>query len=51
MTGFQLTADFAPTGSQPEAIRKLTAGIESGERFQTLLGVDRIGQDLHDTQT
>ena len=44
MTGFQLTADFAPTGSQPEAIRKLTAGIESGERFQTLLGVTGSGK-------
>ncbi|MDD2474072.1 MAG: DEAD/DEAH box helicase family protein, partial [Methanoculleus sp.] len=44
MTAFQLKADFAPRGSQPEAIRQLTAGLSRGERFQTLLGVTGSGK-------
>jgi len=44
MTAFNLTADFAPRGSQPDAIRDLTEGIAAGERFQTLLGVTGSGK-------
>ncbi|CCJ36796.1 excinuclease ABC subunit B [Methanoculleus bourgensis MS2] len=44
MTAFYLTADFAPRGSQPDAIRDLTEGIAAGERFQTLLGVTGSGK-------
>ncbi len=44
MTTFNLTADFAPTGSQPDAIRDLVRGIDDGERFQTLLGVTGSGK-------
>ncbi|MEN6513384.1 excinuclease ABC subunit UvrB [Methanoculleus sp.] len=44
MTAFNLTADFKPRGSQPGAIRELTAGISRGERFQTLLGVTGSGK-------
>ena len=44
MTAFNLTADFAPTGSQPDAIRDLVRGIDDGERFQTLLGVTGSGK-------
>ena len=44
MTAFYLTADFAPRGSQPDAIRDLTDGIAAGERFQTLLGVTGSGK-------
>ncbi|PKL55563.1 MAG: excinuclease ABC subunit B [Methanomicrobiales archaeon HGW-Methanomicrobiales-6] len=44
MTAFQLKADFKPTGSQPDAIQKLTGGINCGERFQTLLGVTGSGK-------
>ncbi|MCM2465789.1 excinuclease ABC subunit UvrB [Methanoculleus oceani] len=44
MTEFQLKADFVPTGSQPDAIRKLTGGLSRGERFQTLLGVTGSGK-------
>ncbi|MDK2917008.1 MAG: excinuclease subunit [Euryarchaeota archaeon] len=44
MTEFHLKADFKPTGSQPDAIRKLTGGISRGERFQTLLGVTGSGK-------
>ncbi|MDD2788582.1 DEAD/DEAH box helicase family protein, partial [Methanoculleus sp.] len=44
MTAFHLKADFKPTGSQPDAIRKLTGGLARGERFQTLLGVTGSGK-------
>ena len=44
MTAFQLKAEFKPTGSQPDAIRKLTDGLNRGERFQTLLGVTGSGK-------
>ncbi|NLZ29929.1 MAG: excinuclease ABC subunit UvrB, partial [Methanomicrobiales archaeon] len=44
MTEFSLTADFVPTGSQPDAIRDLVRGIGDGERFQTLLGVTGSGK-------
>ena len=44
MTAFQLKADFKPTGSQPDAIQKLTGGLSRGERFQTLLGVTGSGK-------
>jgi excinuclease ABC subunit B len=44
MTAFKLTADFAPRGSQPDAIRALTGGLSRGERFQTLLGVTGSGK-------
>ena len=41
---FKLKSDFLPTGDQPQAIRALTAGIEAGERAQTLLGVTGSGK-------
>jgi len=41
---FQLQSDFKPTGDQPEAIRQLIEGINSGEKFQTLLGVTGSGK-------
>ncbi len=44
MTAFNLKADFTPTGSQPEAIKKLTRGLEDAEQFQTLLGVTGSGK-------
>jgi len=44
MTEFHLKADFKPTGSQPDAIRKLTGGLSRGERYQTLLGVTGSGK-------
>ena len=33
-----------PAGDQPQAIKKLTHGIDSGEKFQTLLGVTGSGK-------
>ncbi len=44
MPEFELIAPFKPTGDQPEAIRRLTDGVISGEKFQTLLGVTGSGK-------
>ncbi len=48
---FILHSPFEPTGDQPEAIARLTAGIESGMRFQTLLGVTGSGKTFTMAQT
>lgn len=44
MSGFKLKSDWAPAGSQPEAIRQLTNGLTRGLRYQTLLGVTGSGK-------
>ena len=44
MSGFKLHSEFKPTGDQPEAIRQLVDGLESGEQYQTLLGVTGSGK-------
>lgn len=41
---FKLHSPFEPAGDQPEAIRKLTAGLLAGESHQTLLGVTGSGK-------
>ncbi|MDM1554115.1 excinuclease ABC subunit UvrB [Chryseobacterium indologenes] len=41
---FKLQSEYKPTGDQPQAIEKLTAGIEIGEKYQTLLGVTGSGK-------
>ena len=41
---FQLKSQFSPTGDQPQAIEKLTQGINKGYRNQTLLGVTGSGK-------
>jgi excinuclease ABC subunit B len=41
---FLLESKFAPMGDQPEAIRQITDGFESGKQFQTLLGVTGSGK-------
>ncbi|MEE9331169.1 MAG: excinuclease ABC subunit UvrB [Methylophilaceae bacterium] len=41
---YQLHQPFAPAGDQPQAIDKLTQGIEDGLKFQTLLGVTGSGK-------
>src|SRR5471030_653943 len=41
---FQLVSDYQPAGDQPQAIEKLTAGIVSGAKHQTLLGVTGSGK-------
>ena len=44
MPKFELTADYSPTGDQPEAIAQLTEGVLQGVPAQTLLGV--TGSDV-----
>jgi excinuclease ABC subunit B len=44
MAKFHLKADYKPLGDQPEAIKKLTTGINQGEKNQTLLGVTGSGK-------
>ena len=41
---FKISSDFKPTGDQPKAINELIGGIESKEKFQTLLGVTGSGK-------
>ncbi len=41
---FKLKSDFLPAGDQPQAIAKLKAGLASGDRYQTLLGVTGSGK-------
>ena len=41
---FKVEADFNPAGDQPEAIKKLSEGINEGKRFQTLLGITGSGK-------
>jgi len=41
---FQLRPPYPPRGDQPEAIEQLVAGLESGQRYQTLLGVTGSGK-------
>ncbi len=41
---FKLVSDFVPTGDQPEAISRLSDGLERGVPFQTLLGVTGSGK-------
>ena len=44
MTEFCLQAPFSPTGDQPQAIAQLTASIQSGNHYQTLLGATGTGK-------
>ena len=41
---FTLVSSFSPSGDQPEAIARLTAGIRAGLRDQVLLGVTGSGK-------
>jgi excinuclease ABC subunit B len=44
MPRFVMRSDFAPAGDQPKAVEQLAAGIERGDRFQTLLGITGSGK-------
>jgi excinuclease ABC subunit B len=44
MKPFRVVSDFAAAGDQPKAVDSLAAGIEAGERFQTLLGITGSGK-------
>jgi excinuclease ABC subunit B len=41
---FRVQSDYRPAGDQPRAVAELAAGIEAGERFQTLLGITGSGK-------
>jgi len=41
---FKLKSQFKPSGDQPQAIAKLTKGLKSGAKHQTLLGVTGSGK-------
>jgi len=44
MPKFEIVSDFQPTGDQPEAIKQLVEGIDSGYRYQTLRGATGTGK-------
>ena len=44
MDRFQLVSPYGPTGDQPDAIAKLSAGLDAGLSEQTLLGVTGSGK-------
>lgn len=41
---FKLVSAFQPSGDQPEAIKQLVEGLNTGEKAQTLLGVTGSGK-------
>ncbi|ABB50802.1 Excinuclease ABC subunit B [Prochlorococcus marinus str. MIT 9312] len=44
MKNYKLQAPYEPNGDQPEAIKKLVRGVNSGKEFQTLLGATGTGK-------
>ncbi|WP_392345937.1 excinuclease ABC subunit UvrB [Parasynechococcus sp.] len=44
MPAYDLTAPYSPKGDQPTAIKQLVQGVNSGERYQTLLGATGTGK-------
>jgi excinuclease ABC subunit B len=44
MPPFGVHSDFNPAGDQPNAVAALSAGVERGDRFQTLLGITGSGK-------
>lgn len=44
MPEFKVHSEFEMTGDQPQAVEKIAKSIESGNRFQTLLGVTGSGK-------
>ncbi len=46
MPEFKLNAPWEPSADQPKAIAQLLQGLESGKRFQTLLGATGTGKTM-----
>jgi len=44
INNYKLQAPYEPNGDQPEAIKKLVRGVNSGKEFQTLLGATGTGK-------
>lgn len=47
----EVVSPFEPAGDQPQAIKKLSEGIERGLRYQTLLGVTGSGKTFSMAKT
>ncbi|MDQ3360273.1 MAG: excinuclease ABC subunit UvrB [Actinomycetota bacterium] len=43
-SSFQVNSEYRPTGDQPQAIEKLSSGLDAGLKAQTLLGVTGSGK-------
>ena len=41
---FEIVSPFKPTGDQPTAIKQLVEGVQSGKKFQVLLGATGTGK-------
>ncbi|TYC17112.1 excinuclease ABC subunit UvrB [Bizionia gelidisalsuginis] len=41
---FKIQSEFSPTGDQPSAIKQLAEGLNTNEKYQTLLGVTGSGK-------
>ncbi|MEG1442212.1 MAG: DEAD/DEAH box helicase family protein, partial [Oscillospiraceae bacterium] len=41
---FEVVSKYSPNGDQPKAIKELSDGVISGDKFQTLLGVTGSGK-------
>ncbi len=46
MNRFEVIAPYAPAGDQPKAFAELTAGLQRGDKYQTLLGVTGSGKTM-----
>ena len=46
MPPLEIVTELTPSGDQPTAIAALAAGIERGDRFQTLLGITGSGKSF-----
>jgi excinuclease ABC subunit B len=46
MPRLELVSDFSAAGDQPAAIDALAAGLDAGERYQTLLGITGSGKSF-----
>src|SRR5438105_867092 len=44
MAEFKTAETYRPTGDQPQAIAELSASLEAGERYQTMLGATGTGK-------
>src|SRR5258708_5311090 len=48
---FQVISPFQPQGDQPAAIDKLTSALNTGQKFQTLMGATGTGKTFTMAQT
>ena len=51
MGKFKINSEFAPSGDQPEAIKRLVGGLRAGKKIQTLMGVTGSGKTFTMAQT